>query len=253
MATTHIAEEVFPIHRVPMTRPLLWLGGGWDDLMHHKGASLAYGAIVSILGLLILAYQRSPIYLSAVTAAFLLVGPILTAGLCELSRARDEGEAPDFQASLRVLQRRRSNLLDFARFLLLITVVWFFVSGFFYYGLAGSIAPSPQDTVWGDVLRQVSATQLLAYLAIGFVLAFAVFCLSVVSVPMIVDRDVSARTAMRMSLRVIARDFPAMIVWAALIICLVAFGFATKLIAMIIIFPLLGHATWRAYRELVEH
>ena len=57
---------------------------------------------------------------------------------------------------------------------------------------------------------------------------------------------------MRMSLRVTWRDFPAMLVWAALIIALVLLGFATKLVAMIVVFPLLGHATWRAYREPVE-
>jgi uncharacterized membrane protein len=69
---------------------------------------------------------------------------------------------------------------------------------------------------------------------------------------MIVDRHVDATTAMRMSLRVTVRDLPAMLVWAALIVGLVFVGFATGLLAMVIIFPLLGHATWRAYRELVE-
>ena len=61
-----------------------------------------------------------------------------------------------------------------------------------------------------------------------------------------------AGTAMRMSLKVTVRDFPAMLVWALAIGVLVLFGFATALIGMVIVFPLLGHATWRAYRELVE-
>ena len=69
---------------------------------------------------------------------------------------------------------------------------------------------------------------------------------------MIVDRHVDAGTAIRMSLRVSWRDFPAMLVWAALIAGLVLFGFLTGLLGMILVFPLLGHATWRAYRELVE-
>lgn len=253
MATTHINHETFPIHRVPLTRPLVWLGEGWDDLLHHRGASLAYGAIFAVLGALILAYQQNPIYVAAVSSAFLLVGPILTAGLCELSRCRDEGEVANFHTSLLVLRRRRSRLLEFARSLLLITLVWLFVSGVFYYSIAGSIAPSLETTVWGDVLRHVSGTQLVAYFTIGGILSAVVFALSIVSVPMIIDREVSALTAMGMSMRVLLRDFPAMVVWAALITGLVVVGFATKLIAMIFIFPLLGHATWRAYRELVEH
>ena len=83
-------------------------------------------------------------------------------------------------------------------------------------------------------------------------LAAVVFALSVVTIPMIVDRHVDANTAMRMSLRVTVRDFPAMLIWAALIAGLIVLGFVTGLLGMVVIFPLLGHATWRAYKELVE-
>ena len=95
-------------------------------------------------------------------------------------------------------------------------------------------------------------SELAAYALAGGVLAAIVFALSVVTIPMIVDRHVDASTAMRMSLRVTIRDLPAMIVWAVVIAALVLVGFATSLIGMIFIFPLLGHATWRAYRELVD-
>jgi uncharacterized membrane protein len=66
------------------------------------------------------------------------------------------------------------------------------------------------------------------------------------------DSGADARTAMRTSLRVTLRDLPAMLVWAALIVTLVALGFASFLLGMIIVFPLLGHATWHAYRDLVR-
>ena len=75
---------------------------------------------------------------------------------------------------------------------------------------------------------------------------------SVVSVPMMIDAGADARTAMATSLRVTLRDPPAMITWAALIVVLVAVGFASLLIGMIVVFPLLSHATWHAYRDLVE-
>ncbi len=101
-------------------------------------------------------------------------------------------------------------------------------------------------------MAQLSSAQLRAYVLTGGILAAAVFCLSVVTVPMIVDRHVDAGTAMRMSLRVALRDLPAMLVWAVLIVALVAVGFSTSLLGMIVIFPLLGHAAWYAYRDLVE-
>jgi len=252
MATVHHQVDTYPVRSVPLTRPFIWLSEGWDDLLHHPSASLAYGLLTSALGALILAYERHPFFIAAVASGFLLVGPILTAGLCELSRCRDQGETANFQSSLLALRRNRSGLLGVAETLSLMAVIWFALSGAIYFGLAGSVAPSLESTVGGDVLRQLSSGQLTAYIAVGGVLATVVFALSVVTVPMLVDRHVDASTAMRMSLRVTARDLPAMLVWAALIVALVFLGFATGLFGMVLIFPLLGHATWRAYRELVD-
>lgn len=89
-------------------------------------------------------------------------------------------------------------------------------------------------------------------MGIGAVLAGRLFALSVVTVPMIVERRADAGTAMRTSLRVVARDLPAMALWGLLITVLVLLGFATWLVGMVVIFPLLGHATWHAYRDLVD-
>ena len=87
------------VRRVPLTQPFSWVSKGWDDLLQHKGASLGYGLLVSVLGALILSIRRHPYLLAAAVTGFLLVGPILTAGLCELSRLRDEGQPANFQAS----------------------------------------------------------------------------------------------------------------------------------------------------------
>ncbi|MAT95327.1 MAG: hypothetical protein CME59_22375 [Halioglobus sp.] len=253
MSSTNHPVDTYAVRNVPLTRPFIWLSEGWADLMHHRAASLAYGVLVALLGVLIFAYSRHPFYLAAVSAAFLLVGPILTAGCCELSRLQDAAQAAGFEDSLRPLSRNRQALLGVAQTLALLALAWFALSAGLYFGLVGSPAPSLASTVGGDVLRQLSANQLFAYGVVGLVLAGAVFTLSVVTVPMIVDRHVDAATAMRMSLRVTLRDLPVMLVWALLIALLVAAGFATGLIGMIVIFPLLAHATWRAYTELVEH
>lgn len=252
MATVNHPVNSYPVRSVPLSRPFIWLSEGWDDLLHHRSASLAYGLLVSVLGALILAYGRHPFYIAAVCTGFLLVGPILTAGLCELSRCRDEGELADFQSSLLPLKRNRDSLLGVAETLALLALIWFAISGSLYIGLVGSVAPGVSTMMWGNFMGQISDSQLAIYIAIGVALAAAVFALSVVTIPMIVERHVDASTAMRMSLRVLWRDFPAMLVWASLITGLVLIGFATGLLGMIIIFPLLGHATWRAYKELVE-
>lgn len=252
MATSSRESAPFSIHRVPMTRPFIWLDKGWDDLLHHRGASLAYGWLVSALGALILAYERHPYFIAFTITVFLLVGPIMTAGLCELSRRQSIGEKADFSTSLKSLRGHRRNLMNFANALLIGGVIWFIVSSVIAYGATGSIAPSLESTVGGDVLRQVSTTQLISYIASGGLLACIVFALSVVAVPMIVENNIDAKTAMGTSLKVTLRDLPAMLVWGALISALVAVGFATYLVGMVVIFPLLGHATWHAYKDLVH-
>ncbi len=245
-------DDVKPVRKVPLTRPLVWLSRGMDDLLHHRSASLAYGALVSVLGGLILVYERHPYVIAAAISGFLLVGPIMTAGVCELSRLRDGGETADFEASLKVLRLRRRNLLRFALVLIGCSLVWFLLSTMMMSVFLGDVGPELTATVWGDVLRQITTTQLLAYILVGGSLATLVFAVSVVAVPMIVDRGATAGQAMLTSLRATLADWPAMLLWAALIVVLVGMGFATFLIGMLVVYPLLGHATWYAYRDLVQ-
>jgi len=230
----------------------VWIGKGWDDLLHHRGASLAYGWLVSVMGVLILAYARHPLFIAFTITAFLLVGPIMTAGLCELSRRQSIGEHADFATSLGALRGHRHNLMGFANALLVIGALWFIISSAIVFSAAGSVAPPVAATVGGDVLRQISSTQLFGYVASGGLLACLVFAISVVAVPMIVENNVNAKTAMGTSLKICQRDLPAMLVWAAIIAASVAIGFATYLVGMIVIFPVLGHATWHAYKDLVH-
>jgi len=241
-----------PVSHIPLTRPFVWLSRGWDDLRHTPRASLAYGLMVSILGTVILGFWRHPYLIAASISGFLLVGPLLTAGLCELSRRRLSGERGDFDTSLSVLSRNREALLRFSGGLLAISAVWFAASTLMLYLALGSAGPSVGATIWGGVLEQVTAAQAVSYLVVGGVLACVVFARSVVSVPMIIDRGSDAATAIRTSLRVTLADLPAMIVWAALIATLVGVGFMTFLVGMVVVFPILGHATWHAYRDLVR-
>lgn len=240
------------ISRVPVEQPIEWLRLGWDDLRHNPGASLAYGLIVSLFGALILTFWSHPYLIAASISGFLLVGPLLGTGLVELSRRRERGEPVSFDTSLSALGRHRDALLRFSAGLLAIAAVWFAASTIMLWLALGSAAPGLGTTVWGSLADQVSLAQVLSYLGVGAILAAIVFARSVVSVPLIIDRDADARTAVRTSHRVTLADLPAMLIWASLIVLLAAFGFATFLVGMVVVFPLLGHATWHAYRDLVD-
>ncbi len=246
------AQGLNQVRRVPITRPFIWLNRGIGDLVTHRMASLAYGLLVSVMGGLVVMYERHPYFIAAAITGFLLVGPVLTAGLCELSRRHDRGEEVTFDTSLKVLHSHRRDLLRFAQILIVCSLVWFLLSTMLMKVFLDSAAPELSATVLGDVMSSITTEQLVAYILVGGGLAGVVFALSVVSIPMIIDRGAEASSAMRTSLRVTLADWPAMIVWAGLIAILVGIGFMTFLVGMVIIYPLLGHATWYAYKDLVK-
>lgn len=244
--------HALPVMHVSLTRPFVWLSRGWEDLRRTPRASLAYGLLVSVLGSVILGFSRHPYFIAAGVSGFLLVGPLFAAGLCELSRRRAVGEAADFDSSLSVLARHRKALIRFSAELLAIGAIWFAASTLMLHLALGSAGPSVEATIWGGVLEQMTGAQMISYVLVGGLLACVVFARSVVAVPLIIDRHADSPTAVRTSIRVTLADLPAMILWAALIAILVGVGFATFLVGMVAVFPLLGHATWHAYRDLVK-
>lgn len=251
MRTTHPGS--MPSHQADHTtvlKPLQWLSLGWRDFRRARPVGLAYGLMVTLLGWLIFALGNHPYFIAAAISGFLLLGPILGAGLIEASRALEAGGSPTFDRSLRDLDRNRASLVTFALALLIIATVWLTLSTLLLSAAMGPIAPGIEQTLWDSTLRFMSTDQVLAWVAIGGVLAVIGFCLSVIAVPLIIDRQASAREAMRGSLHAVARHPLACAMWALLIVLLTAMGFATALIGFIVIYPLLGHASWHAYRAL---
>ncbi len=247
------SEPSFRVHKVEMARPFAWVRSGWQDLNHHRGASIAHGLLVTGLGLAILMFATTHVYfMAAAISGFLLVGPIMATGLYELSRRRARGEPAGFDESLDALGHNRPALWHFAVALLGLSLIWFVVSALILQGLLGQTAPTLAETVWGDLFTALTPLQIMFYIAVGGVLACLVFVLSVVSVPAIIDRPITASTAVRMSAQACAANWPAMLVWAALIVAFTAVGFLTFLLGMVVIYPLLGHATWYAYQDLIE-
>lgn len=245
-SVAHHASPAGPL----VFRPFQWVLDAGRDLFAHPLASLAYGVLVVALGILVLAYQQHPLYIAAAVLGFLLVGPVFAAGCCELSRRRERGEAVDFGGSLEVLTRCRQPLLHLAAGLLAVAAAWFALALGVLYWSHGSVAPSIESTVWGNVLAQLSPLQILVYAGSALGLALVTFTMTVISVPMIIDRNVSAGSAVRASLD-LCRNHPlVMLTWAVVVCVLVLIGVASWLVGLVVIFPLLGHATWRAYDEL---
>lgn len=241
------------IRAVEAGRPLMWLKMGWQDLRDNPLASLVYGLIFAVAGYLILAYAADLPYLfTAAVSGFFLIGPLAAAGLYEISRRHEKGMPTGFGESLRGLRRHGDSLVYFGLLLALSLIAWERISAIlfalFYQGQAPDLA-----NFYSDVFFSGNYTHfVVAYLFVGGILAAVVYCLSAISIPMLMDRDSDVVTAMMTSARAVGHNPGAMILWAALIVGLMVIGFATMMIGMVLLLPLVGHATWHAYKDLVE-
>jgi uncharacterized membrane protein len=206
--------------------------------------------MVTLIGWVVLALGNHPYFIAAAFSGFLLVGPILGAGLIEASRAIEAGETPTFDTSLRGLSRNGTALEGLALALVAIAAVWLAVSTWVLNMTFGPIAPTVEQSLWDSTLPMLSSGQWLAWAVIGAVLAVLSFSISVIAVPLILDQDASAGDAIRGSLRTVARHPVASVEWALVIVLLTAVGIATALLGLIVIYPVLGHASWHAYRAL---
>jgi uncharacterized membrane protein len=240
------------VRSVPALQSLVWLRRGWEDLRHMEGASLAHGVIISIIGaVLLMLGSTHPYLIAAAVTGYLLVGPIMTTGVCELSRRRAAREPRGFDQSLEAVTRNPDALLHFGGILAVVAIVWFIASTVLLQSTLNIRVPSLSVALWGGAGDFASTREVVAYFSSGAIFAVTVFVLSVVAVPLIIDRHATATEAMWASLKASLHNIPAMVVWGALIVGLTALGFVTLLLGMVVIAPLLGHATWHAYRDLV--
>jgi uncharacterized membrane protein len=232
--------------------PFRWLGKGWRDLWQSPIASLGHGVAFAAIGafLVSFAWARSHIALTLVSG-FLLVAPVLAINLYALSRQIERTGRPNPMEALRAWRANAGSIALFGLLLAFVLIAWERVSAILFALFYGGTVPD-LDNFLSDVLFSGRYnTLLITYFGIGAIVAAVVFAVSVVSLPMLLDRDVDAATAVITSLRAVRKNLGPMILWAAVLTVLAAIGIATWMIGLVVIFPWLGHASWHAYRELV--
>ncbi len=253
LATGQVRNPHVSVTRVPAGRPFTWLSRGWMDMRRHLGASIGYGALIVGLGWTVLIFCGThPYYVAAAFSGFLLGAPVISAGCAEISRRYEAGEPATFDDSLAAFTRRSGSLLALGGILAACAAVWFAVSAVMLETVFHVAAPSMRETLYRGFLDQMNRQQVKAYVAVGGALAARVFVVSGGSVPLIIDKGGSVGRAMATSVSVAFSNIPAMIVWSALILVLTVVGYAPLLFGLLLVGPLLGHATWHAYRDTVH-
>jgi len=249
---------VAPCRPLPALAPFGWLRRGWNDMWAAPRQSFTYGAIVVGLSLALafVAIEFGGYWeLLSLVSGFILVAPVLAVGTYAISCQLERGEKPSLRRCLRDEQRTFGNLMVFALMLMVVFLVW---------ARAGSAIhiffPMEAQPDWRDYVTFFGIGS-----AVGSIFALIVFSAAAFSLPMMLDRRVDTVTAVVTSINAVLRNKPAMAVWAACIVLAVAPGFALLfmglerggslawiMLALGITLPLIGHATWHAYRQTVD-
>jgi uncharacterized membrane protein len=231
-----------------------WLRDGWRDLLVQPGLSLAYGLAVFAISLAIVwvlfAFRLDYILFPAL-AGFMVVGPLVAIGLYDKSRAIANGEPLSLKRMIFVKARSGAQVWFTGAILCLLMLVWM-RAAVLIYALFFGLRPFPGLDHVASMLFTTGDgwAMLLVGSVVGGVFAAFSFAISTFSIPMLLDEDVDAFTAMGTSISLVWNNLQVMIAWGGIVLALFLASVATGLVGLIITFPLLGHATWHAYKAM---
>ena len=240
------------VRRLPASAPFGWLAAGWRDYCAHLLPSTFYGLCFATMGwLIVFTFRNAYEYVSALVTGFFLVGPFFAIGLYDLSRRRERGLPGGLAPTLDAWRGNMGAIGMFGLVLGIVLLVWARASLIVFALLYTGEMPNVAGFV-GQVVSIENIEFLVAYVCVGGFFALLVFAISVVSVPMLLDRNTDGVVAVVTSLRAVGANLPAMFVWGAIIVALIAAGFALYFVGLVVTVPVIGHATWHAYRALIE-
>jgi uncharacterized membrane protein len=233
--------------------PLRWLALGSKDVRAHPGIGIFYGLAFWTMALVLGAvFKSNPEYTMSIASGCLLVGPFLAMGLYDVSRRNASGLDADFGASLICWDQHIPSMGMLVLVLIVLELLWGRASWVVFAVFFNTGMPSTASVV-GAVFNPENWEFLLAYMVVGGAFAAIVFSLSVISIPMILDRDVDAISAAIASLEVVFHNTGIMVFWGFLLSLLVILAFLVPWGAgIIVVGPLLGHASWHAYQSAIH-
>jgi uncharacterized membrane protein len=248
----HERASIFNLElaQLPVSAPVTWLKQGWTDFRCCPRTGLFYGLCFFLMGHALWAvFNSAPAYVLALSAGFLLMGPFLCLGLYHSSKEIEQGRHPSLGKSLMAWQSTKGAMGIFAGVLLVLEMIWGRAS-LIVFAVTFNAMPSADNTL-SQLLTLDNLGFLVTYAVVGAFFAGLIFVTSAISIPMIMDRQVDAISAGLTSIRACAQNPGALWVWGVLITTLIGLSMLPFFLGLLVVGPVIGHATWHAYRAIV--
>jgi uncharacterized membrane protein len=234
------------------------LARGWEDFKASRTdvifLCVIYPLVGLILGGIFSGYDLLPL-LFPLASGFALVGPFAAVGLNEMSRLREQGVDASLGDAFGVVRSPAfGTIVLFGLLLMAILLFWLVVAAAIYDWTLGPDQPASFAAFMHDVFTTGAGwTMIVVGIAVGFVFALVVLGISVVSFPLLLDRHGGIETAIETSMRALRANPGPILLWGLIVAVLLVLGSIPALLGLVIVMPVLGHATWHLYRKLVAY
>jgi len=250
------SDLAFQIRHISIDQPWTWLAAATRDMRQAPVASISYAAIWVLVSIALTAGLISldmAYWLLPLAAGFMYLGPLVATGMYAICRDLEAGQTPTLGRAFGAWRRNGVQIALMGVVLMLFMLAWTRLALLMFALFFGVLTPTPEILVNEIFFTLPGLGLLITGSAVGAVLAFGAFAISVVSIPMLLDRDVSVLEAIVASLSAVNRNLRPLLFWGVLLTAFTVAGIATLFIGLAFIIPLLGFASWHAYRDLVSY